>query len=356
MSDASRRRARRLGRSIVVGLGLACAAPALAYAAGRPWVGRRKGWIELADDFAPWLHLPAPVAAVAGVAAGSPSLTGAGVALCGAFAARWGRRFSRCASVRGPSDLTVMTFNTLAWHRDATEIVRAIECAEPDLVTLQEIGPRPIAQIFLALERRLPYVALHATPSSSGTATLSRFPLLEAEPFTLSGTGAHWCQRVVVAAPGGPLTLLNVHTKIPRLRRSRVVCGRLAVPTSFSAARRLAEVRHLCELIDATAGPLLAMGDFNMTERSEDHALIARRLTDAYRVAGRGLGHTFPAWLKFPAGLPLPFPALRLDHVFHSEHFRTLSARVGPSAGSDHHAVIARLARRVGPDAAAPAR
>ena len=338
--------ARRLGRRIIVGLGLAYAAPALVYTVVRPWVGRRKGWIELVDDFAPWLYLPAPVAAVVGIAAASPGLAGAGVALCGAFAARWGRRFSRRASVEGPADLTVMTFNTLAWDRDAKEIVRAIECADPDLVTLQEIGPRPIAQVLLALDRRLPYAAVHASPSSSGTATLSRFPLLAAEPFTLSRTGAHWCHRLVVGAPGGPLTLLNVHTKIPRLRRSRLPFGRFVVPASFHAERRLREVHRLCAILDAVEGPLLAMGDFNMTERSEDHALIARRLTDAYRAAGRGLGHTFPAWLTFPAGLPLPFPALRLDHVFHSEHFRTVSARVGPSAGSDHHAVIVRLERR----------
>jgi endonuclease/exonuclease/phosphatase (EEP) superfamily protein YafD len=224
-------------------------------------------------------------------------------------------------------------------------IARAIERLGPDLVALQEIGPRAAVDLVLALERRLPYVAVHTSPTSSATATLSRFPILEAEPFTLSPEGAHWCHRLVIDAPGGPLTLLNIHTKIPRLRRSRLAFGRLAVPTSFSAARRLAEVRRLCELIDATDGPLLAMGDFNMTERSEDHALIARRLTDAYLVAGRGLGHTFPAWLTFPTGLPLPFPAVRLDHIWHSAHFRIVSARVGPNAGSDHQSVIVRLAR-----------
>ena len=345
MTRGTRRAARRLGRGLVVGLGLAYAAPVLAYTAVRPALANRKGWIELADDFAPWLYLPAPVAALVGLSASSPTLAGAGAVLGGAFVARWGRRFLRGGPSAGASDLTVMTFNTLAWDRDGTEIIRAIEDAEPDLVTLQEIGPRPMAQLILALERRLPYSAVHATPTSSGTATLSRFPILEAEPFTLSPAGAHWCQHLVVDAPGGRLTLFNVHTKIPRLRRSRRLIGRFVVPVSFHAERRFVEVHRLCELLDATAGPLLALGDFNMTERSQDHACIARRLTDSYRLVGRGLGHTFPAWLTFPAGLPLPFPVLRLDHVWHSEHFRTVAARVGPSAGSDHHSVIVRLSR-----------
>ena len=347
MSNASRRAtaARRLGRTLLVGLGLAYAAPALAYSVGRPRLGWRKGWLELVDDFAPWLYAPAPVAALVGLVAGSPILAGAGAVLCAQFAARWGGRFARPVASDAPADLTVMTFNALAWTRDGTEIARVIETVDPDLVTIQELGPRPVAQVVLALEHRLPYSALHATPSSSSTATLSRFPILEAEPFTLSAGEAHWCQRLIVDAPGGPLTLLNVHTKIPRVRRSRLRLGRFIVPATFHAERRLKEVHRLCELLDATDGPLLAMGDFNMTERSEDHALIARHLTDAYQVAGRGLGHTFPAWLMFPIGLPLPFPMLRLDHVWHSAHFRTVAARIGPAAGSDHHSVIIRLAR-----------
>lgn len=344
MSDPSRRIARRIGRRLVVGLGLAYAAPVLAYSLGRPKLGYRKGWIELIDDFAPWLYLPAPAVALAGLGS-SPALASAGAALCFAFAQRWGRRFLRADSTEAPADLTLMTFNALAWARDGISIARAIERVDPDLVTLQEIGPRAIVDLILSLERRLPYAAVHTSPTSSATATLSRFPILEAAPFTLSPYPAHWCHRLVVDAPGGPLTLLNVHTRIPRVRRARPVFGRLAVPVSFDARRRLAEVRRLCELIDATDGPLLAMGDFNMTERSEDHALIARRLTDAYLAVGRGLGHTFPAWLTVPEGLPLPFPAVRLDHIWHSAHFRSVSARVGPNAGSDHHSLIVRLAR-----------
>ncbi len=203
MRTSSRWAPRRAGRRLVAGFGLAYALPALAYGLGRPRLGFRKGWLELLDDFAPWLYLP---------------------------------------------------------------------------------------------------------------------------------------------APGGRLTLFNIHTKIPRLRRSRLALGRFVVPASFHAERRLREVHHFCAMLDATEGPVLAMGDFNMTERSEDHALIAQRLTDAYEMIGRGLGHTFPAWLTFPIGLPLPFPALRRDHIWHSAHFRAVSARIGPSAGSDHHSMIVRLA------------
>ena len=345
MSDASHRTARPLDQRVLAGLGLAYALPALAYDLGRPRLGFRKGWIELIDDFAPWLYLPAPFLGLVGIATRSPSLVGLAAMLCARFAARWGRRFLRVAPADAPADLTVMTFNTLAWTRDGTDIMRAIERVDPDLVTLQELGPRPMAQLILGLEARLPYQVVHATPRSSSTATLSRFPILKAETFALSPLGAHWSQWLEIDAPGGRLTLFNIHTKIPRLRRSRWGLGPFVVPASFHAERRLREVHRLCAMLDATDGPLLAMGDFNMTERSEDHALIARRLVDAYREVGRGLGHTFPAWLTFPPGLPLPFPVLRLDHVWHSEHFRAVSARVGPSAGSDHHSVIVRLKR-----------
>ena len=95
MSDASHRTARPLDQRVLAGLGLAYALPALAYDLGRPRLGFRKGWIELIDDFAPWLYLPAPFLGLVGIATRSPSLVGLAAMLCARFAARWGRRFLR---------------------------------------------------------------------------------------------------------------------------------------------------------------------------------------------------------------------------------------------------------------------
>ena len=344
---------RRLARGLVIALGVASTAPALAYSVVRPALGYRKGWIELLDDFAPWLYLAAPFALIVGQLVGSRAAMAAGGAASAMFVRRWGGRFvrwdgchTRDATSTTAGALTLMTFNVLAWTRDGDDIAAAIARIDPDVVTLQEIGPRPMARLLIALGDRLPYSAVHATPSSAGTATLSRFPLSDAEPFTLSALGGHWCARMTVHAPTGPIALFNIHTKIPRLRMSRRHLGRYWLPAAFHAERRLVEVHKLCAMIDAIEGPLLLMGDFNMTERSEDYALIARRLTDAYREVGRGLGQTFPAWRSVPQSLPLPFPMLRLDHIWYSRHFAAVWAKVGPSAGSDHHSVVVRVATR----------
>jgi endonuclease/exonuclease/phosphatase family metal-dependent hydrolase len=51
------------------------------------------------------------------------------------------------------------------------------------------------------------------------------------------------------------------------------------------------------------------------------------------------MGFTFPVGRR-----PFP-PVVRLDYVFHDDHFRTLSAHVWQdSGGSDHLPVIASLA------------
>jgi endonuclease/exonuclease/phosphatase (EEP) superfamily protein YafD len=68
---------------------------------------------------------------------------------------------------------------------------------------------------------------------------------------------------------------------------------------------------------------------------------------DAYREAGAGFGHTFPAPRDGQrSGLPLGLRfTVRLDYVYHSTHFRAIAARVAEwDGGSDHLAVVATLA------------
>jgi endonuclease/exonuclease/phosphatase family metal-dependent hydrolase len=63
------------------------------------------------------------------------------------------------------------------------------------------------------------------------------------------------------------------------------------------------------------------------------------------------LGHTFPGavneWSSRPAVGPFAVPQwlVRIDYVFHSAHFRAVTARTAQSDGvSDHRGVVVRLA------------
>jgi endonuclease/exonuclease/phosphatase (EEP) superfamily protein YafD len=335
-------------RSAALAAGVSYASATLGFALVRPLLGKRQGWIELVDDLEPWAYLPAPVIGTAGALLACSPLTAAGAALGAAFALRWGHRFLRPAPdpARASADFTVMTFNTLAWFRSADDLKASIVKANPDLVGLQEIGPNATGQLIRALGDRYPYSFATESATSSGAAVLSRYPLLDPTEFRLSEK-AHWWQRMIVDAPSGPITYLNIHTKIPRIRRTvDDADSNTGILPNLRTEPRSREVWHLAEMLDKIEGPVIVAGDFNMTERCEDYRLVASRLRDAYKAVGRGLGHTFPAWGRGSRMFPAFGPMLRLDYVWHSDHFSAAWALKGDAGKSDHHPMIVGLRRQ----------
>jgi endonuclease/exonuclease/phosphatase family metal-dependent hydrolase len=268
------------------------------------------------------------------------------LALCGLFGLRWGRRYLRGAQTfpgeRPAAPLTVMTFNTLAWQREGHDLEHSILSAAPDIVALQEIGPRAAHYLASSLGRLFPHHYITESADSSGAAVLSRYPLREAVAFRGSEKG-HWWQRMVVDAPAGPIALLNIHTKIPYIRTTHRRKWLPRIPLAFHAERRSREVAYLVSLLEKVDGPVIVCGDFNMTERSADHRLMAGQLRDAYRAVGRGLGHTFPSVGSWPRTFPAPWPIVRLDYVWHSEHFGAAWAYRGEAGHSDHHPIVVGL-------------
>lgn len=323
--------------------GLSYAGGVLGYALLRRLVGARAGWLELIDDLEPWAYLPAPAVAVLGVALGSRSLTAAGVTAVGLFGLRWGHRYLRGAQTvpteRPPAPLTVMTYNTLAWQREGHDLKRSIQAVNPDLVGLQEVGPRAARYLADELAEQFPYSHITESADSSGAAVLSRYPLRDAVSFRASEKG-HWWQRMLVDAPDGPITFFNIHTKIPYIRTTHRRKWLPRIPLTFHSERRNREVDYLVSLVEKVDGPIIVCGDFNMTERSADHGKMADVLRDAYQQVGRGLGNSFPRVGSWPRTFPAPWPLLRLDYVWHSRDFAAAWAYRGDAGDSDHHPII----------------
>jgi endonuclease/exonuclease/phosphatase (EEP) superfamily protein YafD len=309
-------------------------------------MGARTGWPELIDDLEPWAYLPAPAVAALGVGVGSQRLTAASLTVAGLFGLRWGHRYLRGTQAspaqRPAAPLTVMTFNTLAWQREGHDLKRSILSANPDLVGLQEIGPRSARYLADSLADQFPYSHITESPDSSGAAVLSRYPLRDAVAFRASEKG-HWWQRMLVDAPAGPFTFFNIHTKIPYVRTTHHRKWLPRIPLSFHSERRNREIEYLVSLLEKVDGPIIMCGDFNMTERSEDHRKVAGLLRDAFQKAGRGLGNSFPRVGSWPRTFPAPWPMIRLDYVWHSAEFDAVWAYRGDAGESDHHPIIAGL-------------
>ncbi|MHB1295173.1 MAG: endonuclease/exonuclease/phosphatase family protein [Anaerolineae bacterium] len=321
---------RRLNRLGVAGLLLYIAALALLEAARRlarradlrGLLGTQQGILLLA---APYL---APLAAIL-------RPRGIGLVLAPALVA-WVARYSALLLPRrgwAPAwapRLTVLTFNLHAPDDGIAALAAVIRRANADVVALQEVSHTAAEQLPLLLAGLYPYQALHPNEEGPvGQGLLSRHPILEDSYWRNDGLKrflGH--QRCVIDYLGTPLTVYNVHAVPPFMFRQ-----------PFTLFPHAADVQRVLDRLEHEHGPLLLLGDLNMTDSSEMYHRLAARLTDAFRQAGSvTLGLTYPADARFAP------PVVRLDHIFHDGAFRAIRVRTLPSSGSDHRPVWAELA------------
>lgn len=245
--------------------------------------------------------------------------------------------------------LTVMTYNIYYNHPHPHRVGAVIRAANADLVALQELTPATKQAMHRDLSPTYPYQRLDA----GETGVLSRYPLAP-HPDTI--TGDCWYrppQILTMDFHGRPVTVLNIHA-------AATGPGTPAAMT-FTIRMREAQARQLAAFVAAhREEPLLLLGDFNTTAQGHAYDLLTAQVRDAWRAGGWGLGHTYTyagALGQAPlTGITLLDWVVRIDYVFHSAHWRTHEAHIGPWDGiSDHRPVVATLALTP-PDAGSPPR
>jgi len=234
--------------------------------------------------------------------------------------------------------LTVMTYNVGAGLADPGRLVAMLRDSGADIIGLQELAAAQGEAISELLREEYPHQALYPT-GIPGKGLLSRFPMRESELLELHPGRPDL--QAIVAAPSGELMVVVAHPPPPRFGRNRIVHSSLA----NEQITRIAAV--------ATRGtPAVLLTDFNRVGWQAAYRQLRQSgLIDAFGAAGRGPGFTLPTRLSHLAyrGHPLGEvsipPLLRVDYVWHTEHFRTLDSWIGHNAGSDHLPVLAELAR-----------
>jgi len=153
-----------------------------------------------------------------------------------------------------------------------------------------------------------------------GIGVLSRWPLESAGAIDLAGDGLPSVEGIV-DIEGRRVRLLGLHTHwpvLPEVARMR--------DTALGGAAGIARASDL---------PIILLGDLNLTPDSPQFTRLLDESALRDVVSGR---RWRPTW---QAGFwPL---ALRIDHVLVSPQLCVEAVEVGPSIGSDHRPVIARL-------------
>ena len=306
-----------------------------AFVVARFTVGERWRVVAFANNFIPWWALAALAATLLALPARRRWwLIPLQAPLLIAFVILYGDRFLPSRALEaddGAPELTVMTYNLQTRGTSASDLEVTIRALRPDVVGLQEFH-RTHMDALAALEDLYPHQMVHLSRQGVGMALLSRFPLSGQEAVNPSARYTRSI-RARLDVDGTTIGVYLVHPDTPQ---------NTYWPWSYDHSRRDRQLAEARTALAADDGPVLMLCDCNMSDQSDAYRAFDRLLDDSFRQAGQGLGFTFPAQL-LPSS-PSPVPLLRLDYIWHSEHFSTRQARVVRDHGtSDHYPVIARL-------------
>lgn len=267
---------------------------------------------------------------------------------------------------KDPARLAVLTYNVHGFSRGQTEhegylrvadsVAAYMRRLQPDVICFQEYETMRAADVrrIDSLYRDWPYRAYNFIYGGDGdigygTAVFSRLPLLRAQRTVFEGS-ANSLLRADLLLPGGDtVRLFNNHlqsTQIDELSRKRVerleVRGdadtkrfvrSLGSRLKANYRRRAAQVDTVSGMIASSPYPVIVVGDFNDTPVSYTYKKMRGGLEDTFINAGRGFAYTYNRL----------FSMLRIDYIFHSPVFETLSYRSDDLPWSDHNPVWVQL-------------
>jgi len=339
--EALRARLVPLAKAFLVALGDLYFATLFLWAGLRIFAWDRWGWVFLLNILSPFLFYPLPVVALIAMFVRRRKTwiaTGAAfIVLVVSFGELLLPKIPR--HPRSETSLRVMSYNVYGFSPDPDVVVRTVLAAKPDIVAFQELFPAVAEQLHLQLAELYPYQVLDPKADVFGMGIISRDPIAPAN----EGLPGQWIgtpQVVSLELGQASVTLINFHAYAPNFAgqdfRSRV--ARL----DWSIRQQQRQAEALAEFAAHRPQPLLVLGDLNAADQTRAYSIARRVLGDAWNEVGWGFGPTFSLHDLF--GTASPLWAARVDHIFHSSHWRALSAQLGTWDGqSDHRPVIAQL-------------
>ena len=215
----------------------------------------------------------------------------------------------------GDRHLRIAAANLLRTNPETQRVIDWVRREQVDVFVAAE-ATRHWPAALAVLTDQWPYVAGHP---SGDVLVFSRYPI--------AGEPRHFFPNVgyAVAVEIEGLTVIGVHTASPEEINHSRACDDL-----------IAMVR---DAVRGSAGPVVAIGDFNATPWSAPILDLIAGTGVAYGPGAR-LG-SFPATL---AGWTVPrWLALPIDHVLAGHGATVVERRHGPPIGSDHWPVVAEI-------------
>lgn len=309
-------------------------------------------WLFMLNALAPYWFAPLPLFFALALVARHRVVWGELVALTMLALVLYGGLFVPRPSPAPARDatLTVMTYNVLDLGVPARNVVATIRQANADIVAIQELNPATAQLIARELAGEYPHQLLNPKTHTRGMGLISRVPM-RATGESLAGAWVGAPQIANATWRNRTIALINAHPAPTNFAPRDYFFAAERVAASIRARER--DIQVIANAAANRAAPTIVLGDFNTPEQSVGYDILSRDLVDAWRARGWGLGHTFPAPNERGesrlaiVGIGIPTWLVRIDYVFHSRDWETVSAQIGPWDGvSDHRPVVATLKLR----------
>ncbi|HEX6029933.1 MAG TPA: endonuclease/exonuclease/phosphatase family protein [Tepidiformaceae bacterium] len=222
------------------------------------------------------------------------------------------------AEVQGEGpELTVVSANVRTDNPSPDKWLAELTSLDADVIMIQEYTPTWAARFRQAgLFDKYPYSVEAPELGATGSAILSRLPLVTAESWNMDGTSN---TRARLGDAWGGLELLNVHPVPPKPHAD-------------------AQWENLIATVEQVQGPHLVAGDYNITQYNRWYDKLEDTGMQSCHDALGESGNT-----TWPNGV-YPVPPMRFDNFFVSDEVACISLREGRGSGSDHEPLIVHIA------------
>jgi endonuclease/exonuclease/phosphatase family metal-dependent hydrolase len=182
-----------------------------------------------------------------------------------------------------------------------------------------------------------------------GMAIFSKYPLINKKVIDFNHRGSNLCLYADLVAKKDTLRIYNCHLQSIRFGQEdyklmnrigydieeedasglKKILSRLKI----AFTKRASQADTVAASIHASSYPVIFCGDFNDTPSSYSYKTISENLCDAFRESGSGFGSTYVG----------PFPAFRIDFIFHSPGLKSYEFTTIKQKLSDHYPLTCNI-------------
>lgn len=234
-------------------------------------------------------------------------------------------------SANGAGQLEVMAFNTGWSVTPPQQLATVLAEQSADFIVMPEVSHRQARVYRRQLTDVYPYQVFDR--DGDGAGLISKHPITEYE--WLMPESGRKMLHATVDWDGKLVHVFTVHLVWPSIRWEESI----GIPTGLNEYWQAKQIDFLMAEAKKVDGPVLLMGDFNMSDQSHTYKLLTEEYGDAFRDGGWGLGFTFPNSTTMK-GVQLDVPVVRIDYIFYSDHFDIVGADVDCIPGSSDHCAL----------------